>query len=470
MSAEQRIQQTQLVIIGGGPGGYVAAFKAADLGIQTTLVDANPLLGGTCLRQGCIPSKALLNVAHLVRDAKEAAEFGVRFAPPEIDVTRVREWKQGIVEKLCTGIGKIAQSRKINVINSFASFDDAHTLRFDGCELDLLKFEHAIIATGSNPARLPESILPPDCYIDSTGALSLQDVPKTLALIGGGYIGLELGQVYAALGSQVTVIEMLPQLLPGADADLVRPLASQLKREFAAIHTNTRLQAAHRTAEGIELSLLKGEKVEKQTFDRVLVCVGRVPNSKHLGLENTGVKVNPRGFIEVDAQRRTAVPHIFAIGDVAGEPMLAHKASREGIVAAEVIAGHDVKFEPKAIPAIVYTSPEVAWCGLTENQAQAQGLKVTIGKVQWGAFGRALAMGKPAGTTKIIADPDSRKVLGVGVVGEHAGDLIAEATIAIEMGVEVNRFAETIHAHPTLSETIMEAAESVFGRAIHSTR
>lgn len=470
MNTDQRVQHTQLVVIGGGPGGYVAAFKAADLGIQTTLVDANPLLGGTCLRQGCIPSKALLNVARLVRDAGEAAEFGVRFASPEIDVARVREWKQSVVEKLCTGIGKIAKSRKIAVINSFATFDDSHTLRFDGCELDMLKFEHAIIATGSNPARLPESILPSDCCIDSTGALALQDVPGTLALIGGGYIGLELGQVYAALGSKVTVIEMLPQLLPGADADLVRPLAAQLKKEFAAIHTNTKLQGVRRTPAGVELRLLKGEQTETLTFDRVLTCVGRTPNSRNLGLENTGVKVNGRGFIEVDVQRRTAESHIFAIGDVAGEPMLAHKASREGIVAAETIAGRGTKFEPKAIPAIVYTSPEVAWCGLTENQAEAQGRRVAIGKVQWGAFGRALTMGKPAGTTKIIADPDNRKVLGVGVVGEHAGDLIAEATLAIEMGADADRLAETIHAHPTLSETIMEAAESVFGRAIHSTR
>ena len=470
MSAEQRIEETQLVVIGGGPGGYVAAFKAADLGIQTTLVDANPLLGGVCLRQGCIPSKALLHVAHLVHDAGAAAEFGVRFAPPEIDVDRVRAWKQDIIEKLCTGIGKIAKSRKINVVNSLATFDDAHTLRFDGCELDLLKFEHAIIATGSSPARLPESIMPPDCYTDSTGALALQDVPKILAVVGGGYIGLELGQVYASLGSQVTVIEMLPQLLPGADADLVRPLAAQLKKEFAAIHTNTKVQRAHRISTDIELTLLKGEQEEKLTFDRVLVSVGRVPNSRHIGLENTNVKIDPRGFIEVDAQRRTAERNIFAIGDVAGEPMLAHKASREGIVAAEAIAGHDVHFAPKAIPAIVYTSPEVAWCGLTENQAAAQGRAVAIGKVQWGAFGRALAMGKPSGTTKIIADPDTRNVLGVGVVGEHAGDLIAEAALAIEMGADADRLAETIHAHPTLSETIMEAAESVFGRAIHSTR
>ena len=463
-------EQTQLVVIGGGPGGYVAAFKAADLGIKTTLVDAAPTLGGVCLRHGCIPSKALLYVGHLINQAAEAKAFGVTFREPKIDVEQLREWKQGIVDKLCGGVSTLAKKRKVRVVHGQATFEDSRTVQIEAGDVTRLSFKHAIIATGSRPARLPDSLIPADCCIDSTAALALQQIPETLAVVGGGYIGLELGQVYAALGSTVTVIEILPQLLPGVDADLVRPLAARLKREFEAIHTSAKLQAAQKTANGVELTFTKNAKEETQTFERVLVSVGRTPNSNNLGLENTQVKVDERGFIEVDAQRRTTDQGIFAIGDVASEPMLAHKASREGIVAAQVIAGQASVFEPKAIPAIVYTSPEVAWCGLTETQAKEQGLEIRVGKFPWGASGRALTMGRPEGTTKIIADASTHRVLGVGIVGAHAGDLIAEATLAIEMGARVEDLAATIHPHPTSSETIMEAAESVFGKAIHSVR
>lgn len=464
-------EETQLLVVGGGPGGYVAAFKAADLGIQTTLVDANPMLGGVCLREGCIPSKALLHVSHLITHAAEAGEFGVSFGKPKIDVDKVRAWKQGVVDKLCGGINTLAKKRNVTVIEGTAVFEDSRTVRIEGAKVSRLKFKHAIVATGSRAARLPDSVLPSDCYIDSTGALELESVPKTLLVVGGGYIGLELGQVYAGLGSKVTVIEMLDRIAPGADDDLGRPLAARLKKQFEAIHTGAKLESAKRTGKGVEVKyVLKGE-TRTETFDRVLASVGRRPNTDNVGLENTKVKINEQGFIEVDAQRRTADKRIFAIGDVTGNPMLAHKASHEGIVAAEVIAGDEsAAFSPRAIPAVIYTSPEMAWCGLTENEAKEQGLEIKVGKFPWGASGRAIAMGRAEGVTKVIADAKTRRVLGVGIVGEHAGDLIAEAVLAIEMGAEADDLALTIHPHPATSETIMEAAESVFGKSIHSAR
>jgi dihydrolipoamide dehydrogenase len=463
-------EETQLLVIGGGPGGYVAAFRAADLGIQTTIVDTAPILGGVCLREGCIPSKALLHVGHLITHAGEAAEFGVAFNKPKIDIEKLRNWKQGVVDKLCGGINTLAKKREVRVVQGKAVFEDARTVRVEGSEVARIKFKHAIIASGSRPARLPESVIPADCCIDSTGALALQNVPETLLVIGGGYIGVELGQVYAALGSKVTVVEMLEQILPGVDADLVRPLAARLKKQFEAIHTSTKLEGARVDGKGVEVTFTKGGKQQKQTFERVLVSVGRNPDAGDLGLENTKVRVNERGFIEVDPQRRTAEKRIFAIGDVAGNPMLAHKASHEGLIAAEAIAGKLSAFDPKAIPAVVYTSPEIAWCGLTEAQAKEQGLDIKIGRFPWGASGRAIAMGRPEGTTKIIADANTRRILGVGIVGEHAGDLIADAVLALEMGAEAEDLAMTIHAHPSTSETLMEAAESVFGKAIHSAR
>lgn len=463
-------EQTDVLVIGGGPGGYVAAFRAADLGLQVTLVDRSPLLGGVCLREGCIPSKALLHAAHLVENAAEAAAWGITFAPPQIDVAKLRGWKQSVVERLCGGINTLAKKRQVRVVQGAAVFEDSRTVRIEGGDVARLKFKHAIIATGSRPKTLPAKIMPPECFVDSTGALELPDIPKTLCVVGGGYIGLELGQVYAALGSEVTVIEALDRILTGCDDDLARPLAARLKKQFAAIHTGAAIESTRKKDGRVEITFAKAGKSETLRFDRVLVSVGRQPNSDGLGLEHTKVTVNAAGFIEVDEARRTSDKRIFAIGDVAGNPMLAHKASREGIVAAEVIAGHPAAFDARAIPAVVYTSPEVAWCGVTEAEAKERGVEIKVGKFPWGASGRAIAMGRPEGLTKIIADAGNGRVLGVGIVGEHAGDLIAEAVLAIEMGAEVGDLAMTIHPHPSTSETMMEAAEGVLGTAIHMLR
>ncbi len=463
-------EEADLVVIGGGPGGYVAAFKAADLGVSTTLIDEAPVLGGVCLREGCIPSKALLHVAHLIHSAHDAGGFGVTFGEPKIEIDKLRSWKQSVVDKLCGGVNLLAKKRNVRVIRGTARFEDSRTLRIENADVARLKFKHAIIATGSRIKRLPESLVPANCCIDSTGALDLKDIPRRLLVIGGGYIGLELGQVYGAIGSKVTILEALPKLLANADEDLVRPLAARLKKEFEAIHVGAKLEGVQATGKGVEVTFTVGGEKRKELFDRVLVSVGRQPNSDNIGLDRTKVKVNQRGFIEIDNQCRTTDKRIFAIGDVAGDPMLAHKASREGIVAAEVIAGHNVIFDAAAIPAVVYTSPELAWCGVTENEAKAKGLDYKVGKFAWGASGRAIAMGRPEGLTKIIADAKTRRVLGVGIVGEHAGDLISEAVLAMEMGAEADDLAMTIHPHPATSETIMEAAESVFGSAIHAAK
>lgn len=464
-------EQTDVLVIGGGPGGYVAAFRAADLGLQTTLVDENELLGGVCLREGCIPSKALLHVAHIIESAEQASDFGVSFNQPKIDVDKLREWKQSVVDRLCGGIKTLGKKRDITIVRGRATFEDSRTVRLEGETNGRLKFKHAIVATGSRAKTLPEKIMPADCCIGSSGALDLEDIPKRLCVVGGGYIGLELGQVYASLGSEVTVIEALDQLLPGVDPELVRPLANRLKKQFAAIHTGAKLEKAEKAGKQVKVSMKdKAGKSQELTFDRVLVSIGRQPNHDTCGLENTKVVVNDQGFVEVDASRRTAEKRIYAIGDVAGNPMLAHKASREGIVAAEAIAGHQAEFDVRAIPAVVYTSPEIAWCGLTEPEAKEQGRQVKVGKFPWGASGRAIAMGRPEGVTKIIAEEESGRVLGVGIVGEHAGDLISEAVLAVEMGAVAEDLALTIHPHPSTSETVMEAAESVLGTPIHALR
>jgi dihydrolipoamide dehydrogenase len=463
-------EETQLAVIGAGPGGYVAAFRAADLGIQTMLIDSSPLLGGVCLREGCIPSKALLHVAHLMQTAAEAASFGVTFDKPRVALDKLRTWKQSVVDRLCGGIKTLAGRRKVRIIRGRARFEDSRTLRIEGGEVAHVRSKHAIIAAGSRAKRLPESIMPADCYMDSTQALDLPSIPRKLLVVGAGYIGLEIGQVYAALGSRVTVVEALPRIMPGADEDLVRPLAARLKKQFEAIHTSAKLESARRTGESVEVTFTAKGETKKLSFDAVLVAVGREPLSRELGLENTKVVVDNRGFIQVDPARQTADKRIYAIGDIAGEPLLAHKASHEGIVAAEAIAGQPSIFDARAIPAVAYTSPEVAACGLTEAQAAEQGRKIIVGKFPWGASGRAVAMGRPDGLTKIIAEQDSRRVLGVGIVGEHAGDLIAEAVLAIEMGATAEDLAMTIHPHPTTSETVMEAAETVLGTAIHSLR
>ncbi len=459
-------ESTDLLVIGGGPGGYVAAFRAADLGLQTTLVEANPLLGGVCLREGCIPSKALLHAAHTIENAHAAADWGISFKEPKIDLDKLRGWKQSVVDRLCGGVKTLAGKRKVRVIQGTARFEDSKTVKVEGTEAVRLKFKNCIIATGSTPKRLPERLMPADCCEDSTGALELPTIPDKLLVVGGGYIGLELGQVYAALGSKVTVIEALDRLLPGADEDLARVLTARLKKQFDAILTGATLESAKRDKNEITIQYAHNGEKHKKDFDRVLVSVGRQPNTTGLGLETTKVKVNDRGFIEIDPQCRTADKHIFAIGDVAGDPMLAHKASREGVVAAEVIAGMPTVFDPRAIPAVVYTSPEVAWCGLTETEAKRQNIALKIGKFPWGASGRAIAMGRAEGLTKILCN-EAGRVLGVGIVGEHAGDLIAEAVLAMEMGATAEDIAMTIHPHPATSETIMEAAEAVLGHAIH---
>ena len=461
---------TQLVVIGGGPGGYAAAFLAADLGMQVTLVDLEERLGGVCLLRGCIPSKALLHVAKAMAEAKHLGDWGIQFGDPKIDLDAVRRRKEKVIATLTGGLKQIAQKRNVQVIRARAVFEDGQTLRLQpvhGKPLDddLLRFEYCILASGSSSARIPALELPSERLIDSTGALDLPDVPESLLVIGGGYIGLEMGTVYAALGSRVSVVEMTEGLLPGADRDLVKPLAKKLDKEFEAIYLNTKVVAMKDKSGAIEVSF-DGE-VEKKTqrFSRVLMSVGRRPNSGNLGLENTKVEIDPQGFVVVDQQQRTAEPRIFAIGDVAGQPMLAHKATHEGKVAVEVIAGEEVVFSPRAIPAVVFTDPEIAWAGVTETDARREGRKIEVAQFPWGASGRAQSVGRTEGMTKWIIDPESERVVGCGIVGVNAGDLIGEAVLAIEMGCAVRDITESIPTHPTLSETLGAAAEVFYGTA-----
>ncbi len=464
---------THLAVIGAGPGGYAAAFLAADLGMQVTLIDPELNPGGVCLYRGCIPSKALLHTARLLNEAQEAKNWGVEFAPPKINLKELRRWKEGVVQKLTGGLGQLVKQRKINHIQGRARFLDAGTLEIIPRQGDKqhLKFQYAIIATGSRPAVLPGISLNSPRLMNSTSALALEEVPKSLLIVGGGYIGLEMGTVYAALGSEVTVVEMLPGLLPGADRDLVRVLNRRLEKRFRSILLNTRLTGMEEKSNGIRVRF-EGETGEAsdQLFERVLISVGRRPNSESLGLENTRIKPDDRGFIPVDAQQRTSEPTIFAIGDVVGEPMLAHKASAEGRVAAEVIAGHKAAFEPRAIPAVVFTDPEIAWCGLTESEAKAAGREVEVVRFPWAASGRALTMDRTDGLTKLIIDPQTERILGVGIVGAGAGELIAEGVLAVEMAALATDVKLTIHPHPTLSETVMEAAEMFFGQSTHVYR
>jgi dihydrolipoamide dehydrogenase len=463
---------TQVVVIGGGPGGYAAAFYAADLGMQVTLIDPEVNPGGVCLYRGCIPSKALLHVAEVLNEARHAEAWGIAFDAPKIDVDRLRGFKTKVVKQLTGGLGQLSKQRKITYIQGTAGFRDAHTLEItrDGRSgTDTLAFEHAIIATGSRPSTVPGLSIESPRLMDSTGALELPDIPKSLLVVGGGYIGLELGSVYAALGTKVTVVEMTAGLLPGADRDLVNILAKRIESICEAVLLNTKVVSMKEAKDGIAVTFegegVSGDAPKERTFDRVLVSIGRRPNSAVPGLDRTKVKVNPRGFIEVDPARRTAEPSIYAIGDVVGEPMLAHKASHEGRVAVDSIAGERVAFEPLAIPAVVFTDPELAWCGLTENDAKQQNREVTVARFPWAASGRALTLDRPDGMTKLILDPKTERVLGVGIVGARAGELIAEGVLAVEMGANATDVSMTIHPHPTLSETIMESAEVFFGTA-----
>ena len=460
--------ETQLVVLGGGPGGYAAAFLAADMGMQVTLVEADPQLGGTCLLRGCIPSKALLHVARVINETKEMAEWGVAFDPPKINIDGVRARKEKVIGTLTGGLKQLAKKRKIEVITARGYFESSNTLRLDyadGKASDHLTYEHCVLASGSQPAIPGPFKLPTDRVMDSTGALALKDVPESLLVIGGGYIGLEMGSVYAELGSKVTVVELTPTLLPGADRDLVVPLQARLNKAFAAIHLETKVASLTDKGNEIEVGLESAAGSRSERFSRVLVSVGRRPNSAGLGLENTQVEINRQGFVVVDEQLRTADPHILAIGDVAGEPMLAHKASHQGRVAIEALLGEPAAFEPHAIPAVVFTDPEIAWAGLTEEQAKAEGIQIEICKYPWAASGRAQALGRTEGFTKLLVDPETERVLGIGLVGINAGDLISEGVLAIEMGATVRDVCETIHPHPTLSETVMNAAEVFFGTA-----
>ncbi len=466
---------TQVVVIGGGPGGYAAAFLAADLGLTTVLVDTEPNPGGVCVYRGCIPSKALLHVAKLIDESRHAKAWGVDFGEPKVDLDKLRDFKNGVVTRLTSGTGQLAKARKITFIQGFASLVDAHNLtikKADGGD-EALQFEHAVIATGSVPAIPPMLKVDDPRVMDSTGALDLPDIPETMLVVGGGYIGLELGSVYAQLGSAVTVVEMTGGLLPGADRDLVDILAKRVNRTMTSVLLNTRVTQMKAEKKGIRV-FFDGdgvtEAMKEQVFDRVLVSVGRRPNASLPGLEKTKVQVTDRGFIVVDEQLRTAEPSIFAIGDVVGEPMLAHKASHEGRVAVEVIAGENVAFQPKAIPAVVFTDPELAWAGLTEAQARNEGRAVTIARFPWGASGRAITLDRMDGMTKLVIDPESERILGVGIVGPGAGEMIAEGVLAIEMGANATDLKLSIHPHPTLTETVMESAEVFFGQATHVYR
>ncbi|MCL4848799.1 MAG: dihydrolipoyl dehydrogenase [Acidobacteria bacterium] len=464
---------TQLAVIGGGPGGYAAAFLGADLGLEVTLIDQEKNPGGVCLYRGCIPSKALLHVAKLLAEARHASAWGIEFGEPVIDLDRLRGFKQGVVDRLTGGLGQLTRQRKIRFLQGRASIVNATTLDVALKEggTEQVRFAHAVIATGSRPAAVPGLSLDSPRVLDSTSALDLPDVPKRLLVVGGGYIGLELGTVYAALGAEVSVVEMMPGLLPGADRDLVNVLAKRVERMCRAVMLDTKVVAMREEADGLHVTFEgKSAPDGPQVFDKVLVSVGRQPNSEVPGLDRTRVKVNGRGFIEVDAQRRTAEPTIFAIGDVAGDPMLAHKATAEGRLAAEVIAGKKRAYEPQAIPAVVFTDPELAWCGVTETEAKAQGLDVEVSRFPWAASGRAMTLDRTDGLTKLVVERESGRVLGMGVVGAGAGELIAEGVLAVEMGALVSDLGLSIHPHPTLSETIMEAADAFFGHATHIHR
>ena len=457
-----------IAVVGGGPGGYAAAFLAADLGMKVTLIDPEANPGGVCLYRGCIPSKALLHVAKLIDESRHAKNWGIEYSDPKIDIARLRAWKDGVITKLTGGLGQLSKQRSVRYVQGTAAFESSNALRISkpGGADETLSFDRIILATGSRPAIIPSLKLDSPRVMDSTSALNVSDIPGSLLVIGGGYIGLELGSVYAALGSKVSVVEMTAGLLPGADRDLVLPLHKRLEKSFEAILLNTTVSGMKEEANGIRVTFSSQQgPPSERLFDKVLVSVGRKPNSEIPGLDKTKVQVNPRGFIQINKQLQTDDPVIYAIGDVVGEPMLAHKASHEGRTAVEAIAGHKVAFEPNAIPAVVFTDPEIAWCGLTETQAQKDNRTIKVAKFPWAASGRAMTLDRTEGMTKLVIDPESERVLGVGIVGVGAGELISEGVLAVEMAALAGDLELTIHPHPTLSETIMEAAEVFYGRA-----
>jgi dihydrolipoamide dehydrogenase len=463
----------QLAVIGAGPGGYAAAFLAADLGLNVALVDREKNPGGVCLYRGCIPSKALLHVAKVMDEAEGARQFGLEYPEPKLDIDRLRSWKSGVVDRLTGGLGQLTKRRKVAYLQGTATIRDAHTLdvALSGGGSETLAFDNAIVATGSRPATVPGLALESPRVLDSTSALEIESAPESLLVVGAGYIGLELGSVYAALGARVSVVEMLPGILPGADRDLVNVLAKRVAKKFDAVMLDATVASMTEGNDGIKV-VFEGDKLEvaEATYEKVLVSVGRRPNSEGFGLEKTNVVVNESGFVEVDGQLRTGEPSIFAIGDVVGEPMLAHKASHQGRTAVEAIAGHKVAFEPNAIPAVIFTDPEIAWAGLTETEAKEKGIDVQVAKFPWAASGRALTLERVDGLTKLVVEPKTDRILGVGIAGVGAGDMIAEGALAIEMGANATDLKLTIHPHPTLSETIMEAAEVYFGTSTHVYR
>jgi len=458
-----------LVVLGGGPGGYAAAFLAADLGMEVVLVERDQRLGGTCLLRGCIPSKALLHVGRVLAESREMEAWGIHFDKPSINVDTLRARKEKVISTLTGGLAQLARRRNVTVCQGNARFTNSATLEIaatePGAASQTLTFDHCILASGSRPSRIPAFDLPTPRIMDSTQALEMIDIPETLLVIGGGYIGLEMGTVYAELGSRVSVVELTDTLLPGADRDLVKPLAQRLEKLFQKIHLRTKVVKLEDCSDSIRVSFEGPEGSHTEDFSRILVAVGRRPNSDGIGLENTAVTMCPKGFVAVDAQQRTSDPKILAIGDVCGEPMLAHRASHQGKVAVEVLHGEPALFAPRAIPAVVFTDPEIAWAGLTEQEALATGRVVEISRYPWAASGRAQALGRTEGMTKILVDPDTDTVLGVGMVGAGAGELVAEGVLAIEMGCSARDIAETIHPHPTLGETLAFSAENYFGLA-----
>ena len=451
----------KIVVLGGGPGGYAAAFLAADKGMNVTLIDSGNKPGGVCLHRGCIPSKALLHIAHLINETKEAKTWGIDFGEPKIDLDGVRNWKNTVIDKMATGLTQLCKQRKVEFVSAKGNFKDSNTIEANG---KLYSFDHCILSTGSRPAQPFKNI---SSLIDSTDALELKSIPKNLLVVGGGYIGLEMGSVYAALGSQVTIVEMTKDILPGVDRDLVRPLHHRIKNQFEAILVNTKVKDFESKGSKVSVTFENESGIEQKEFDQALVSIGRIPNTETIGLDNTNVKLNDKGFVIANSQQKTEDPSILAIGDVIGGPMLAHKAAHEAKVAVEVLNGEKSDFKNRVIPAVVFTDPEIAWAGLTENEALAQGRNVKVVKFPWGASGRAQTLGRGEGLTKLLIDPESEKIMGVGLTGPGAGELIAEGVLAIQTQIKAKELALSIHPHPTLSETMMETAEVFYGTATH---
>jgi len=459
------MNKKRVIILGAGPGGYTAAFLAADRGMQVTLIDENSKPGGVCLHRGCIPSKSLLHLSRLIEETRDAEAFGLKFQPPEIDLKRIREWSRGVIDKMSNGLISLCKQRGVDFVQGRARFLDSNSLVIN--ENEQIKFDHCILATGSQPVCPPLFSKINDRLLTSTSALELEEIPERLLVVGGGYIGLEMGTVYSALGSRVTVVEMTGDLLPGVDRDLVRALLPRLKSKFQSIYLNTQVTSCELKENKVAAEFEGPGDIEPANYDRVLVAVGRKPNSMDLGLEFTRVRMDDKGFVKVDEGYQTAEPAIFAIGDVIGGTMLAHKASAEGKTVIKILSGEEPSPKAHCVPAVVFTDPELAWCGLTETEARNNNRKVQVAKFPWGASGRAHALGRPDGVTKLILDPDTEEVLGMGIAGVGAGELVGEGVLAVDNGLKAKDLAHSIHPHPTLSETIMETAESFYGEATH---